>query len=85
MKIMLASAHCVHETAAYIRILFLILPFCCYFIAKSYYISYHIDISGTKSQNPFSVLLVKIELWAFSESLGPLLSIPPPVMTVAGL
>ena len=36
-------------------------------------------------QNPFSVHLVKNELWAFSESLGPLLSIPPPVMTVAGL
>ena len=48
MKIMLASAHCVHETAAHIRILFLILPFCCYFIAKSYYISYHIDICSVE-------------------------------------
>ena len=44
-----------------------------------------ICISVAKIQNPFSVHLVKNELWAFSESLGPLLSIPPPVMTVAGL
>ena len=43
------------------------------------------DISVANIQNPFSVHLVKNELWAFSESLGPLLSIPPPVMTVAGL
>ena len=42
-------------------------------------------ISVANIQNPFSVHLVKNELWAFSESLGPLLSIPPPVMTVAGL
>ena len=41
--------------------------------------------SGTNRQNPFSLILAKNELWAFSESLGPLLSIPHPVMTIAGL
>ena len=40
---------------------------------------------GTNSHNPFSLILVKNELGAFSESLGLPLSSPYPIMAIAGL
>ena len=42
-------------------------------------------ISVAKRQNPFPLILVKNELGAVSESLGPPLSRPYPIMTIAGL
>ena len=42
-------------------------------------------ISVAKRQNPFPLILVKNELGAVSESLGPPLSISHPIMTIAGL
>ena len=41
--------------------------------------------SAPKRQNPFPLILVKNELGAVSESLGPPLSISHPIMTIAGL
>ena len=49
------------------------------------YSSKLIHISGTNSQTPFLLILVKNELGAFSESFGPPLSRPYPIMTIAGL
>ena len=49
------------------------------------YYHLYIYISGTNRQNPFSLHLVKNELGAVSESLGPPLSRPYPIMTIAGL
>ena len=43
------------------------------------------DKSVPKRQNPFPLVLVKNELGAVSESLGPPLSRPYPIMTIAGL
>ena len=48
-------------------------------------ISASIFITVANRPNPFSLILVKNELGAFSESLGPPLSRPYPIMTVAGL
>ena len=44
-----------------------------------------VAISVAKRQNPFPLILVKNELGAVSESLGPPLSISHPIMTIAGL
>ena len=45
----------------------------------------HIHISVANHQNPFSLIMVKNELGAFSEFLGPPRSILYPIMTIAGL
>ena len=46
---------------------------------------YCAHISAPKRKNPFLWVLVKNELGAVSESLGPPLSRPCPTMTIAGL
>ena len=48
-------------------------------------VNLQLNISVANRQNPFSLILVKNELGAVSESLGPPLSRPCPTMTIAGL
>ena len=52
-------------------------------LVTSFYVRAYISVANR--QNPFPLILVKNELRAFSESLGPPGSRPHPIMTIAGL